>query len=432
MLKRIASSILNSLGAGLVPRGGLEHIIVGRLQEISALMQDLKNVGAGGATFRFISGFYGSGKTFLLQYVRNQALSQDFIVADADLSPARRLIGSHKEGLATYRELVKNLATKIRPGGEALKAILEKWISKIQQQVLEGKQISPQHPDFKDAVSFKIRKVVSELQELVHGFDFGNVIVAYWEGYMSDNEEKKRAAMQWLRGEFPSKTVARRVLNVNTIIDDESWYDYLKVLARFAIELGYKGVLVFLDEAIHLYNIANSVARNRNYEVLLAMLNDALQGRVEHLGLFVSCVPDVLEDTTRGLFSIQAFRSRLSDNFIASPNLRDLSAPVLKIASLKPEEILTLLQRLTQVHSIIYAASPKLSAEEIKHIAGEITRRGPNQDLTPRDYVRNFLTLLNLKTQNPSKTTSEILGEMTIDVTIPEIPQISNVDESNI
>ncbi len=418
VLKRIASGLLNSLGAGLVPRAGLEHIIVGRSHEISALMQDLKNVGGGGAAFRFISGIYGSGKTFLLQYVRNQALTQDFIVADADLSPARRLIGSHKEGLATYRELVKNFATKIRPGGEALKAILEKWISKIQQQVLEEKQISPQHPDFKDAVSFKIRKVVSELQELVHGF-------------MSDNEEKKRAAMQWLRGEFPSKTVARRILNVNTIIDDESWYDYLKVLARFAIELGYKGVLVFLDEAIHLYNIASSVARNRNYEVLLSMLNDALQGRVEHLGLFVSCVPDVLEDTTRGLFSIQAFRSRLGDNFIASPNLRDLSAPVLKIPSLNPEEILTLLQRLTQVHSIIYPTAPKLNAEEIKQIAGEIARRGPNQDLTPRDYVRNFLTLLNLRTQNPNKTTPEILGEMTIDVSMPEIPQISSTEEPN-
>ena len=122
--KRISTALINALSSGVVPRVGLEHIAVGREKEIYALSQDLENLAEGGAAFRFIVGRYGSGKSFLLQLIRNYAMEQGFVVADADLSPERRLAGSKNQAVATYRELMRNIATRTNPNGGAIALIL--------------------------------------------------------------------------------------------------------------------------------------------------------------------------------------------------------------------------------------------------------------------------------------------------------------------
>jgi len=262
--RRASQALLHSLSAGVVPRIGLEHVAVGREDEVTALRGDLENVAQGGAAFRLILGRYGTGKTFLLRLISNYALQTNFVVADADLSPERRLAGSSNQGLATYRELVRNLATKARPDGGALASLMERWISNVQAKVArDGVQLDS--PNFQLAVEAKIIDVAREMRELVNGFDFAKVIIAYWRGYRLDDDSLKESALRWLRGEYTTKTEARTALGVRVIIDDNNWYDHLKLLAHFVSQVEYKGLVVMIDEAVNLYQIGNSSSRENNY-----------------------------------------------------------------------------------------------------------------------------------------------------------------------
>lgn len=285
--KRLTTALVNSLTAGVVPRVGLEHVAVGRRAEVDAILKDLDNIAEGGAAFRFITGRYGSGKSFLLQTIRNYAMDRDFVVADADLSPERRLVGTKGQGLATYRELMTHLSTKTRPDGGALEAMLQKWFAALQQEALRETGFKPSDPALNDAVEQRIFAVTAEMQNLVHGFDFAKVLAAYWNGYKLADDDRKQAALRWLRGEYPTKTEAKKELQVGVIVDDENWYDYVKLWSEFAARIGYRGLLLFIDEAVNLYKISNSVSRQSNYEKLLTMFNDTMQGKAEHLGIFV-------------------------------------------------------------------------------------------------------------------------------------------------
>jgi hypothetical protein len=434
--KRETAAILQSFGAGVVPRIGLQHVAVGRTDEINAMLSDLdKHVAEGGASFRLIVGRYGSGKSFLGQLIRNYALNKNFVVADADLSPTRRLTGSRGEGLGTYRELMKNLATRTVPTGGAYTAILERWISDIQSKVMsEG--IEAEDPTFRDTVEQHIRDTVSNMEGMVHVYDFANVINAYWTGYWDGDDVRKEAALRWLRGEYNTKTEAKSALKiVNVIINDETWYDYIKLLARFVQSIGYKGLVIFIDEAVNLYKIANAVARNNNYERLLTIYNDVLQGNAEYLGVVLSGTPQMVDDKTRGLYSYEALRTRLESSRFTNPNLRDLTSPVIRLDMLKPQETYVLLQKLRDIHALHNGYTSTVTDDQVKVFLQEIRRRlGADAFLTPRETVRDFLTVLNLLQQNPNMTFESIVKGITptTDNSDPEelTPATEIVDES--
>ncbi|MFX0016471.1 MAG: ATP-binding protein [Promethearchaeota archaeon] len=424
--QRVSAIILKSLNAGVVPRIGLEHIAVGRKEEIESLLEDLENIEVGSAAFRFFIGRYGSGKSFLIQLLRNYAMDRDFVVADVDLSPARRFIGSGSKGVATYRELITNMSTKTRPSGGALTAILEKWISKIQSMVITEKGIKPGDPVFVDLVETEIINAVNNIKDLVHGFDFAIVISTYWRGHKLGEEETKENALRWLRGEYTTKTEARNALGVNIIVDDDSWYDYIKLLARFVTEIGYKGLLVFFDEAVNLYKITHTQSRTNNYEKLLTMYNDTMQGKAEYLGIFVGGTPQFLEDRRRGLYSYEALHSRLVGSRFTKNGLRDISGPIIKLERLTLEEIFVLLTRVMNIHALHYKYNPFLSNDELQEFIKVIVSRiGADKLLTPREFVREFIILLNILRKNPEQS---FLGIIQGEDFKPQAP--SQIDES--
>ena len=350
--KRASQAILQSLGAGVVPRTGAEHIAVGRKDELEALLRDLDDIVAeGGATFRMIVGRYGSGKSFLLQLLRNYAFKRKFVVADADLSPQKRLTGSKNEGLELYRELLNNMAIDTRPGGNAFAALLEKWINYIQSEVVTA-GTSPSLPSFAKEVEARIHATIHEMEGMVHGFDFATVVNAYWRGHQHGDDEQKGNAIRWLRGEYNTKTEARQALNVRVIIDDSTWYDYIKLLAYFMRQIGYKGLIIFIDEAVNLYHISHKVSRNNNYERLLTILNDTLQGKAQYLGVLFGATPQMIEDTRRGLYGYEALKTRLEDSRFAREGLRDMSGPLIRLDILSHNEIFLLLRRVCEIHTM--------------------------------------------------------------------------------
>ena len=346
--KRIAQTVLNSLKGGVVPRIGLPYITVGRKNEIEALLHDVDIIAEGGASFRFIVGRYGSGKSFLLQTIRNYVMDRGFIVADADLSPERRLQGTKGQGLATYRELISNLSTKTKPEGGALTLILDRWISAVQNEAIQETRLSPDDPALAAAADRKIYAVTASVSELVHGFEFGRLLSSYYSAYRNGDDGTKAKVVRWFRGEYTTKTEAREALGVNIIITDEDWYDYLKLFAAFFRLAGYTGMFIMIDELVNIYKIPNSITRQYNYEKMLTMYNDTLQGRAKYLGILMGSTPQAMEDKRRGIYSYEALRSRLAEGRFSRPGARDLLAPVIRLEPLTAEEMLVLCEKLAE------------------------------------------------------------------------------------
>lgn len=409
--RRESAALINSLTAGVVPRIGLRHIAVGRQGEVNAFLQDLSTIEDGGAAFRFVCGQYGSGKSFLLQIIRNNAMERSFVVMDADLSPERRLTGTNGQGLSTYRELIQHLSTRTRPEGSALESILQKWIATMQATTAKEEGLQANDPQLVVSVSERIADILSELSEMAYGFAFANVIDAYWRGIKNGDDALKMSALRWLRGEFANKTEAKRELPVDSIIDDQNWYEFLKLFALFVKKAGYKGLLVFIDEGVNLYKITHKQARDSNYEKVLTVFNDTMQGKAEYIGVFMSGTPQFIYDERRGLFSYEALRSRLADNRFAAQGFVDFTSPVIKLNQLSTEEIYLLLERLCELHSSHYTYENKLGKDELTAFLNTVLGRlGADQLLTPREVTRDFLGLLNILYQNPGTTFDFIIN----------------------
>ncbi len=408
--KRIAQIVLNSLKGGVVPRIGLPYITVGRKAEIEALLHDVDVIQEGGASFRFIVGRYGSGKSFLLQTIRNYVMDKNFVVVDGDLSPERRLQGSKGQGLATYRELIQNLSTKTRPEGGALTLILDRWINSVQTQVV-SKGIASDDPKFEAAVDQKIYGVISSLNELVHGFDFAKLLNMYYHAYMSGDDETKAKVVKWFRGEYSHKTEAKKDLGVDIIISDSDWYEYLKLFATFFRQAGYAGVMIMIDELVNIYKIPNAISRQYNYEKILTMYNDTLQGKAKYLGIIMCGTPQAVEDRRRGVYSYEALRSRLASGKFAQESARDMYAPVIKLEPLTAEEMLVLTEKLADMHANLYGYERTITDNDLaQFIKIEYARVGADTNITPREIIRDFIELLDIVWQNPDKKITDLLN----------------------
>ncbi len=408
--KRIAGAVINSLKGGVVPRIGLPYIAVGRKNEIAALLHDVDIISEGGASFRFIVGKYGSGKSFLLQTIRNYVMDRGFIVADADLSPERRLQGTRGQGLAAYRELIRNLSTKTRPEGGALTLVLDRWISTVQNEALQESGLAPGDPALTALVDRKIYAVTSSVSELVHGFEFAGLLSAYYHAYVNGEEEVRAKVVRWFRGEYALKSEAKEALGINIIITDDDWYDYLKLFAVFFRLAGYAGMMIMIDELVNIYKIPNSITRQYNYEKILTMYNDTLQGKAKYLGILMGATPQALEDRRRGIYSYEALRSRLSEGRFSKPGARDLLAPVIRLEPLSAEEMLILCEKLAQMHADLYGYTRALTTEDLAvFIRIEYERIGADLNITPREVIRDFIELLDLLYQNPNMNITALL-----------------------
>ncbi|MBQ4383332.1 MAG: ATP-binding protein [Firmicutes bacterium] len=409
--RRIAQAVLNSLKGGVVPRTGLAYVTVGRKDEIAALLHDTEIIADGGATFRFIVGRYGSGKSFLLQTIRNYVMDRDFVVVDADLSPERRLQGTQGQGLATYRELIRNLSTKTRPDGGALTLVLDRWINSVQTQTAEEKGLLPDSPGFETAVEQQIYAVIRRMNDLVHGFDFARLLAMYYRSYVEDDEDTKAKVVKWFRGEYLTKKEARDELGVTSIITDDSWYDYLKLFAYFFRQAGYSGMLILIDELVNIYKIPNSITRQYNYEKILTMYNDAMQGKASGLGVIMSGTPQCMEDKRRGIYSYEALRTRLAAGKFSKEGMRDMMAPVISLEPLSGEEMMVLTEKLADMHADLYSYERKIGEEDlVLFLKIEYGRIGADTNITPREIIRDFIELLDILYQRPGLSAAQLLN----------------------
>ena len=402
---RDRDAVIQSLRAGVVPRVGQQHIQVGRANEVQALDTDIARIADGGSAIRFAIGEYGAGKSFFLNLVRSIALERKLVTVHADLSPGRRLHATGGQARSLYAELMRNLSTRARPDGGAMPSVVERFITESLNDA-RSRSVSPE---------VVIRERLTDLQELTGGYDFAEVIAAYWRAHDSGNEQLKADVVRWLRGEFSTRTDARKALGVRTIIDDGSFYDHLKLFARFVRLAGFSGLLVCLDEMVNLYKLSNTQARNSNYEQVLRILNDCLQGSAAGLGFVLGGTPDMLLDTRRGLYSYSALQSRLAENTFATAGLVDYSGPVLRLTNLSPEDMFVLLTKLRNVFASgdpnAYLVPDEALTAFMDHCASRV---GDAYFRTPRTTIKEFVNLLAVLEQNPGVNWSDLIDRVEI------------------
>lgn len=401
--KRIATSIINSLQGGVTPPTGLGYYAVGREQEINALLKDLEIINDGGATFRLLIGKYGSGKTFLLHTIKEHAIAQGFVVSYADLSPERNLSGNNvsKKGLATYRELLGNMCIKSSPTGAGLEKILDGWINGVWMEVaqaMSGGAISG--TDLEAQVNKRIYATINEMQSMVHGFDFSTVLLMYWRASRAGDQETKSKTLKWLRGEYWLKTDARRELGIQSIINDDDWFDYIKLFARLLHNMNYKGFIIMIDELVNISKSVMYQTRQRNYEKMLSMYNDALQGRASYLGIIMGGTPSSVENRDTGVFSYEALRSRLQSGTFGDNAIINLMTPIIRIKPLTKSEIVVLLEKLSSIHADVYQYASNISSDDIIYFVDAVYSNRIVTDVRPRGVIRDFIDVLNLLMQH--------------------------------
>lgn len=399
---RERDTIVQALRAGVVPKLGLRHIQVGRAREIEELVRDIDRIGEGGASIRFVIGEYGSGKTFFLNLLRLIALEKGMVVLSADLAPDRRLHATGGQARSLYAEMTRNASTRSKPEGGAMASIVERFAS----QAVRAAEASDREP------GEVIREKLAKLEELTGGYDVATVITRYWEGFEAGDEELKSSALRWLRAEYSTRTDARKALGVRTIVHDANVYDQLKLLALFVRESGYSGLVVSLDELVNLYKLTSSQARKANFEQILRILNDVLQGTASHLGFMLGGTPEFLMDTRRGLYSYEALQSRLAENTFARDGLVDLSGPVIRLANLTPEDVFVLLSNIRRVMQGESSTFPNAGLTAfMTHCSDRI---GDAYFRTPRNTVTAFVNLLSVLEQNPGVDWRELVGSVDI------------------
>lgn len=427
-----ATAIINSLLGGVVPKIGVQHITVGRSAEVDAFISALEDVKNGHSIVKFWIGEFGSGKSFMLHLLNTVALKQKFVVANADFTPDNRLYSNDGKGVALYAAIMDNVSIQTKPEGGALPTLLEKWIEQIMIQTAQANQISLsdiRKEEYLALIQNNIMKTVNEITE-VGGFDFGWVIMKYYEGFIKEDETLRRNALKWLKGEYKTKTEARQELGVRDVINDLNYYDMLKNFCKLFVSIGYSGFMINLDEAINLYKISTSVMREKNYEKILTIYNDCFQGKVSNLFINFAGTKEVLENPRRGLFSYQALKSRLETNKFETQEIRDFAQPVIRLMPLDHNEIFVLLKKLKDVFDFNYKVELDVTNQDIQQFMEELFNKpGANEFLTPREVIRDFLNILSIIRQNPGVDKQKLFGDLEVRDERPDETLLADIEE---
>lgn len=427
-----ATAIINSLIGGVVPKVGVQHITVGRSDEIAAVVKSLEDVKNGQSLVKFWVGDFGSGKSFMLHLLNVIAMKQKFVVTNADFTPDNRLYSNDGKALVLYSTIIDNIAIQTKPEGGALPTLLEKWIEQVLVKTAEESRIpltEIRDERHLDLIQSNILKTINELTD-VGGFDFATVVMKYYEGYIKSDETLRRNALRWLKGEYHTKTEARQDLGVREIINDLNFYDMLKNFCRLFVNIGYSGFMINLDEAINLYKISTSVMREKNYEKILAIYNDCFQGKVTNLFINIAGTRETLENPRRGLFSYDALKTRLETNRFETAEIRDFAQPVIRLYPLDHNEVFVLLQKLKEIFDFNYKTEMDITADDIHLFMEEMFNKpGAAEFLTPREVIRDFLNILSILRQNPTINKSSLIAEIEISDERPDENVLSGVEE---
>lgn len=427
-----ATSIINSLIGGVVPKIGVQHITVGRSEEIAAVVSALEDVKNGHSMVKFWIGDFGSGKSFMLHLLNTVALKQKFVVANADFTPDNRLYSNDGKGVALYSAIMDNVAIQTKPEGEALPTLLEKWIEQIITKTAEDNNVSLagiREDRYLNLIQVNIMKTINEITD-VGGFDFGTVVMKYYEGYITGDDQMRRNALKWLKGEYKTKTEAKVDLGVREVINDLNYYDMLKNFCKLFVSMGYSGFMINLDEAINLYKISTSVMREKNYEKIMTIYNDCFQGKVSNLFFNFAGTKEFLANERRGLFSYQALKSRLETNKFETAEIRDFAQPVIRLQPLDHNEIFVLLKKLKVIFDFNYKTNINITDADIHAFMEEMFNKpGASEFLTPREVIRDFLNIMNILRQNPSVDKARLFGEIEISDERPDDTALDGIEE---
>ncbi|MBL4795485.1 MAG: DUF2791 family P-loop domain-containing protein [Pseudomonadales bacterium] len=391
-------SIIQPLRAGVVPMQGLELFQVGRDEEVESLKSQLTAVTNGASCCRFIVGEYGAGKTFLLQTIKSMAHKQELVTVTTDLSRTKRLSGGKSQTRAYYSALIRSMSTQATPLGQALPRVVKRFVMHSLRQANQNDR-SP---------AAEIAERLKIFEEMACGFDFIQVIQAYWTALDTDNTALHDASLRWIRGEYLTKALAKKELGVCSIIDDNNCFDCLKMMAQFVKLSGFSGLVVLTDELGSVYNIRDKRARLNNFDAILNIVNESWLGVSPNIGYFFFTTPELFTDKKRGIQEHPALSSRLTENRFSSDTLRDWTSPVMRLTSFTDANISQLFANLLFIFCIGKHENLTLYKDDLSEVIGLLkTMLNESYYKNPRNTIKSFLDFLAIRECNPTASTAD-------------------------
>ncbi|MBU5427676.1 ATP-binding protein [Tissierella pigra] len=408
-----ADNIIKALEGGVVPRRGIQHLLVGRNEEVQEIISILESITQGGSDIRFWIGDFGSGKSFMLRTIESIAVQKNFVVSTVDLTPTRRFYSSDGKAKSLYNEIINNIVIQTSQDGNAINTIIEEWINRIITNISERDNIPINQLlmiENKKIVENEILNITSCFKSVGLSYELGQAISKYYEGIAEDNKVLKLKALRWIRGDIDTRTESKRELGIERIINDDNWYDAIKNLAELFSDIGYSGFVVNFDEAVNLYKLPMAQTRERNYEKILNIFNECKSNTARGLFINFGATRKTIFDEHRGMSSYGALKGRLGSDGNLNSRLINTNKTALLLKPLTVEEIYTLLDNLNSIYNIHYRKNISMTTENIQiYMEEQLNRPGAAEFLTPRAVIKDYLEVLDLIRQNPDEEIESIV-----------------------
>lgn len=389
-----AESIINALKNGNVPPEGVGEICVGRERELEEFDKIFSKVKDGAAVTRFLNGEFGSGKSFFLKLLEERALADNFVVAKVTLS---RDVPFNKFEVV-YRSIVASLRCKT---GTSLEHIIEKWTTQLRMMALR------ETTDPYQQERIVIDNINNDLKEVrKHATTFAAAIENYYKLSARGDQETAKYAMAWLSGEKNIPYTIKRQFGVKGDIDRENAFKYLEALSSFLMALKYSGLIILIDEAEHIMTLHTKKLRDTAYDYMRFIYDECSLGRFHNTLFIFAGTPEFFEDPKMGVPSYTALNERIED--VLNTEFKDLRKPIIRLDGFKKDNLMELSDRLISMHEEVYEWEAKPVRESLD---GIIARHEANAELTgyisPRNFVKSFISVLDVVQQNPELRSEE-------------------------
>jgi hypothetical protein len=395
--------VIDALRGGEAPERCTRYLPIGRKDEIDEFKRLLKDVERGKVATKFINAQFGMGKSILLKRMEAIAIENNFAVSYIDL-PKRAADLPFNKFEIVYTKIVQTLKSK---SGSSFKEIVDNWLLDLKNKAIAMLD-NPLRSE--DPVVIRLMKEsLDPVREYSHSFAV--VLENYYMILKTGNDEGAGYALAWLKGDPNMPADKRKFIGVKGTITKEESFNFLKALAIFLKSIGYYGLVVLIDEAENIMNLTPRNSREGAYGNIKT-LHANEHGLENIMFIFAGTSQLYYEGEQKGIWSYNALYERIKDALHST--YKNIKEPVIELEGLKREELMEVSEKIIEIHDLAYNWDPrqKMNPPVLEQILDYYESRAglSGGKVIPRDFIRGFVSVLDVTQQNPEITEEEILG----------------------
>lgn len=377
--------LINSFKNGVVPEHHLDFIVTGRASEIEELRRCFHETQNDIGSVKFITGPYGSGKTFLLNYSKNLALDLGFVVAKIEVDSNFKFYNLEQ----LYYHVMHNLYVHNNSYSKTtFENIFDLWIKKLQS------------PAYRNHAGKEIQYVISEIGK--YNQSFSRAFLSYIKGKINGENELTNAIVSWITGEGNIPFQVKEKFNIKGNIDKSNSMDFLKAFTKLITLLGYHGMIIMIDEMDYILNERSDI-RQKCYYNLRHLIDLTVSGQIPNT-CFVFSGSHELFQSDKGVSSYEALKQRLGTAIDTKKNmLLDIKQPVMHLKRLPFDIFSELSEKLTYIYKKVYELELDITTESLKNwVFLTYKEQGKEySDVTIREFITKYIEIMDIIHQNP-------------------------------